>query len=258
MKKNIEYIASKFFYNKNIRYGFFTRTGGVSKKPYNSLNCSFNTRDKKLNVKKNRLIVINKLNFTKKNLIIGNQTHSNKVMIIRKYNKNINLTADGFITKNNKIILGILTADCAPIFFYDTITKTIAVAHAGWRGCLKNICESVVDKMNRIGCKTKNIQVIIGPCINSKNYEVDEKFYLKFLKKNKNYDKFFKFDKRERNYRFDLSKTLEYQLKKLFIKKIILKDIDTFSNYSKFFSHRRSIKQNNGLTGRMLNIIGLI
>ena len=258
MKNNIQYITSKFFYNKNVKYGFFTRMGGVSKKPYNSLNCSLGTKDKKVDIKKNKLLAINQLNFKEKILIIGNQIHSNKVIIIKKYKKNINLNGDGFITKNKKIILGILTADCAPIFFYDEITKTIAAAHAGWRGCFKNICKSVVDKMNRIGCKTKNIQVIIGPCINSKNYEVDEKFYLKFIKKNKNYNKFFKYNKRKRNYRFDLSKTLKYQLKKLLIKKIVLKDIDTFSNYSKFFSHRRSIKQNNGLTGRMINIIGLI
>ena len=256
MTKSFLTLSGKNFLH--INYGFFTGTNRYSIENFNSLNCSDSIGDDKKIVKMDIQFVMNELNINNKKLKLSKQIHSNIIKKVDKKNFNNKVTADGLITNDFSIALGVLTADCAPIFFYDEITKTIAAAHAGWRGCFKNICKSVVDKMNRIGCKTKNIQVIIGPCINSKNYEVDEKFYLKFIKKNKNYNKFFRYNKRKRNYRFDLSKTLKYQLKKLLIKKIVLKDIDTFSNYSKFFSHRRSIKQNNGLTGRMINIIGLI
>jgi copper oxidase (laccase) domain-containing protein len=48
--------------NSEISYGFFTRSGGVSKKPYKSLNCGFNNEDNNLNVKNNIEIVRQNLN----------------------------------------------------------------------------------------------------------------------------------------------------------------------------------------------------
>ena len=125
---------------KSISHGFFNKFGGYSDGIYKSLNCGAGSNDNKKNINKNLEKVCKKISCSKNKLVLLNQIHSNKVIIIKEYKKNINLNGDGFITKNKKIILGILTADCAPIFFYDEITKTIAAAHAGWRGCFKNIC----------------------------------------------------------------------------------------------------------------------
>ena len=256
MRNNIHYITSRLFDSKYINYGFFTKLGGLSNNPFNSLNCSKTSGDNKIKVKKNIILALTSLGLSNQNLIIGKQIHSNKVIYLKKnYNLNKILTADGFITQNKNLVLGILTADCAPIFFHDSINNTIAAAHAGWKGCLKNICESVINSMKKVNCKSKNIKAIIGPCINLKNYEVDKKFYIEFLKKNKNYDSFFIYNKLKKNYTFDLASTLEYQLKKLSIKKVIMKNIDTYSNNHKFFSHRRVMKKNIK-TGRMINIIG--
>ena len=36
---------------------------------------------------------------------------------------NKRILADGILTKSNKISLGILTADCAPVFFIDVKAK---------------------------------------------------------------------------------------------------------------------------------------
>ena len=38
---------------ENVVHGFFSAKGGVSKKPYYSLNCSFNNEDSSKNVKQN-------------------------------------------------------------------------------------------------------------------------------------------------------------------------------------------------------------
>ena len=66
---------------------------------------------------KNREIALKKLGLEKKNLLIPYQTHSNIVKIVDENMKNKKILADGILTKSNKISLGILTADCAPIFF---------------------------------------------------------------------------------------------------------------------------------------------
>tara|TARA_B100000686_G_scaffold212349_1_gene219255 strand:- start:775 stop:1557 length:783 start_codon:yes stop_codon:yes gene_type:complete len=258
MKNNIYYKNSKNFKYSDIRYGFFSRNGGVSTKPFNTLNCSLSSNDKKKNIKQNVKRVLNRLDFSNHKLITGIQYHSNKVIIINNKNYNNKIyKADGFITKNKNIVLGILTADCAPIFFYDPLNQIIGAAHAGWRGCLKNICYKTIQSMKKLGSNNNNINAIIGPCINISNYEVSKDLYKKFINVNKEYKKFFVI-KKSGKFFFNLEKTLKYQLKILKINKIIMVNDDTFSNHNRYFSHRRSNICNNNETGRMLNVIGFL
>ena len=54
------------------------------------------------------------------------------------------LVGDGFFTSKNNIALGILTADCAPVFVYDKKLKIIGAAHAGWKGAYKGIIKKLI------------------------------------------------------------------------------------------------------------------
>jgi len=101
-----------------VKVGFFTRNGGVSKKENYSLNCSLNSKDTKVNVKKNIDICLKNLNIKKKIKFIS-QIHSNKIVEINKKNIGNKYSGDGLITSNKQIALGVLTADCCPIFIFD-------------------------------------------------------------------------------------------------------------------------------------------
>ena len=100
-------------YHKNFKFCFFSRNGGVSKNNFRSLNCAFNYEDKKENVIKNRELVRKKFSKLKR-VVLMNQVHSNKVILIDKKDKRV-LNVDGMISKRKDLCLGILTADCAPI-----------------------------------------------------------------------------------------------------------------------------------------------
>ena len=69
---------------KDIRHGFFNRSGGVSKSIYKSLNCGIGSADKKKNILRNLVIVKKKINFTSRKIILTNQIHSNKLNFINK------------------------------------------------------------------------------------------------------------------------------------------------------------------------------
>ena len=71
---------------KNINHCFFSRKKGYSKGIYQSLNCGRGSKDKKSNINKNLNLVAKKMNVKKNKLILMNQTHSNKVVEIKKYN----------------------------------------------------------------------------------------------------------------------------------------------------------------------------
>ena len=80
------------------------------------------------------------------------------------------MKGDAIITNQPNIALGILTADCAPILFYDPKINMIAAAHAGWRGAYKQITKKIIKFYIKKGSNINNLQVSIGPCIARNNY----------------------------------------------------------------------------------------
>ena len=118
----------------------------VSKGIYHSLNCGLGSNDNKKNVFKNIYIVSKKINSKKKTTITLNQIHSNKVIYFENEESIKNkLSGDAIVTKIKNIGIGILTADCAPILFYDFKKKIIGCAHVGWKGALSGIIENTID-----------------------------------------------------------------------------------------------------------------
>ncbi len=235
-----------------VKAGFFTRNGGVSKKENNSLNGSLNCKDTKINIKKNINICLKNLNIKKKVKFIS-QIHSNKIIKINRKNIDKKYSGDGLITNNKQIALGVLTADCCPIFIFDKNKKYICALHSGWNGALKNIAAKGVEYFVKQKIIKKNIVVLIGPCLSFKNFEVSKGFKSKFISKNKKYSIFFKYKNKDKDL-FNLRKLINYQFKELGIKNIYNINKDTFSNKRVFFSHRRESQKFRD-TGRMLNII---
>ena len=239
-----------------VNLGFFTSKGGISKGDFNSLNCSKSNDDKKNNVSKNIKIALNALGIEKKRLKLINQIHSNKIFFINNNNLNKDIYGDGLITENKNIALGILTADCAPIFIFDKKKSIVCCLHSGWKGALNNIVSKGIKKIKRKKIKSQNIVVIVGPCLGFSNFEVDKKFKLKFIKKNKSYQKFFKSKNRNKDI-FDLRNLINFQISKEGINNVFNIRKDTYKNSHIFFSHRRATHQNKIQTGRMINIISL-
>ena len=78
------------------------------------------------------------------------------------------------------IVLGILTADCAPILFADPENRVIAAAHAGWKGALGGITDRTIAMMLSVGAEREKIVAAIGPAISQKSYEVGAPFRARF------------------------------------------------------------------------------
>ena len=246
-------LSKKLKKFNNIKHGFFSRKGGVSLGIYKSLNCGIGSLDKKKNVLKNLNIVASKIGCSKKKLVLLNQTHSNKFYFIKKnYKFNKKIKADAFITNINKIGISILTADCAPILFYDNKKKIIGAIHAGWRGAYKKIIIKIVKFLIKKGSNLNNLYFVIGPSIAQKNYEVGNEFKKRFLKQDTKNKKFFKYIKNRIS--FSLNDYIKGQLEALGIKNIEIIKKDTYNRKNNFFSSRRS-KKNKHDYGRNISVI---
>ena len=165
---------------KTIEHGFFNRKGGFSKGIYKSLNCGLGSKDKIKDVKKNIEKVCLKIGCNKNKLILLNQIHSNNVYKISKIPKK-KLIGDSIVTNKKGIALGILTADCAPVFIYDPVNNLISALHAGWKGAYKKIVYTTLRKFKSSGSNFNNLIVVIGPCIGKDSYEVRNDFLDKFI-----------------------------------------------------------------------------
>ncbi len=249
------------FYSKKlqkferIKHYFFSKKGGFSKGIYKSLNCGRGSKDKKKNVYRNLCFVSNKMGVSLKSLLLMNQTHSNKVIIITKKNKNLKkFNSDALITKLKGVALAVVTADCVPIILYDIKNQIIGCVHAGWKGASAGIIENTVKKFKKLNSKNK-IFASIGPCIGKKSYEVDINFYKKFIIESKRNTKYF-VKKNNVKKLFNLRKYVNDKLVKLNIK-VDHVDHDTFKEKSSFFSYRRSQKLLEKDYGRCISAISL-
>ena len=160
---------------------------------------------------------------------------------------------DGLITNTKHLAIGILTADCAPILFFEPKKNIIGVAHAGWKGAHNKIGEKMINYFKKKGSKLNDIFAVIGPCISQSNYEIKNDLRAKFLKQNPKNRKHFKIIKNK--IYFDLKGYIFKQLKNAGIKNIEIIKKDTFNPKNNFFSARRSLKKKINDYGRNISII---
>ena len=250
------FYSKKFKKFNNIKHCFFSRKGGFSKGIYQSLNCGKGSKDNKKNVFRNLSLVSKKMKINQERLALMRQTHSNKVIIINKKNKDSKkFNSDALITKMEGVALGVVTADCVPIILYDIKNQIIGCIHAGWKGASSGIIENTVKKFKKLNSKNK-IFASIGPCIGEKSYEVDINFYKKFILKSKKNVVYFSKKNKDKKL-FNLRKYVNDKLIKLNVK-VDHVNHDTFKEKNRFFSYRRSQKLNEKDYGRCISVISLV
>ena len=239
---------------RQIKHCFFSRKNGYSKGIYKGLNCGRGSKDKKNNINKNLEFVSKTMSVDKTKLILMHQTHSSKVVEIKKNNYRKKIIADAMITKMKGVALGVVTADCVPIIIYDIKNKIIGCIHAGWKGAYSNIIKKTIKKIEKLNPKNK-IYASVGPCIGKKNYEVDIKFYKKFVAKSKKNKIYFSYKNKTKKLfnlrKFVTDKLLEFNVKVDHVNK------DTFADKSNFFSYRRSNKLKQKDYGRCISAVCL-
>ena len=154
--------------------------------------------------------------------------------------------------------LGILTADCAPVLFYAEGKKpVIGAAHAGWGGAFKGVLESTLQGMEELGAAREEIRACIGPCIHKTSYEVGAEFYQRFVEEDFENERFFQSSRKKDHFMFDLAGYCASRLQKAGLKRVYIKDIDTYFNEEDFFSYRRPVHRGEKDYGRQISAIAI-
>ncbi len=241
-----------------IRHGFFSRQGGISEGIFNSLNCGYGSGDDPDKVTENRARAMARLELEADGLVTAYQAHTNRVAVVEEpWSREEAPRADGLVTRQCRLALGILTADCAPVLMADPNTRVIGAAHAGWRGALDGVVEAVLEAMIELGARRESIIVGVGPMIGQRSYEVGPEFPAPFLERAESNGDFFYPGRREGHFMFDLKGYIARRLSSTGVRRVQILPCDTCAEENRFFSYRRARLRGETDYGRGLSAIYL-
>ena len=244
-------------HSPRVAHGFFGRQGGVSTGLYASLNCGPGSADARASVIENRARATAAL-APDATLVTLYQIHSAQaVTVTAPWEIAENPKADAFATNKSGIVLGILTADCAPILLADSQAHVIGAAHAGWGGALAGVTDSVVAAMERLGAKRERMTAAIGPCISRPSYEVGPEFKPRFIAVDPGNEIFFAPSPRAGHWQFDLPAYVAHRLRQSGIGGVETIPFCTYVHEADFFSYRRTTHRKEADYGRQLSAIML-
>lgn len=236
-----------------IPHGFLGRCGGVSKGAIVGLNIGHGAEDDAEAVAENRRRAVAAV-LPGAKLATVYQVHSPDVVEVHEpWPRDERPRADAMVTDRPCLLLGVVTADCAPVLLADRQAGVIGAAHAGWRGAHGGVLENTVAAMERLGAVRARIVAAMGPAIAQPSYEVDAKFRENFGPA----DEAFFVSGRPDHWQFDLEGYAAQRLRAAGVGTVEPLGLDTYSDDARFFSYRRATHRGEPTYGRQFSLIGL-
>jgi YfiH family protein len=237
-------------------HGFCGRRGGVSTGDYAGLNVGWGSEDDPAAIAENRARAVAAV-LPGAALTCAYQFHSPEVVTVTEpWAEDDRPRADALVTDRPGILLGILTADCAPVLFHDPHAGIVGAAHAGWKGAIAGVTDATIAAMEALGATRTRIAAVIGPCIAQKSYEVDDAFERRFIEADPANTRFFRAGRAAHNW-FDLEGYVAERLRAAGLGTVAMLGEDTYAQADRFFSYRRATHQGTPAYGREIALIGL-
>jgi len=254
---SIRYYLFDIFDAQALTHAIFTRQGGLSPKPWDSLNvgASAMVLDDHDRVKNNRILAFNALGRQPESMYDVWQVHSADVVCADKPRSwDIpHVKADAILTNNPDVTLFMRFADCVPILLHDPVQRVVGVVHAGWQGTVRKTLSASIEMMiEHYHCQPEDIQAGIGPSIAAHHYQVGtdvigsvQKVFGEFAER--------LLPVQDGAVQFDLWRANQLLLEQSGVRDIQISGICTACHLDDWFSHRAE----NGQTGRFGALIGL-
>jgi polyphenol oxidase len=239
-----------------VPHGFLGRRGGVSRGIYAGLNVGLGSDDDRDAVAENRALAVEHVERGAQ-LVTLHQVHSADALIATApWLDKERPHADALATDRPGLLLGILTADCTPVLLADKQAGVVGAAHAGWKGALGGVTDSVIATMVTLGADRSRIVAAIGPTIARVSYEVDDSFARRFEESDPANERFFT-PGRKGHQQFDLESYVATRLADAGIGRIEALGLDTYADADRFFSFRRATHRGEPGYGRQISLIGV-
>lgn len=237
-----------------VIHGIFTRAGGVSPSPWDSLNVGSSVGDSRTNVLENTRRALHALGRHTESVFPLWQIHSAEILHVdRKVSFDRYHRADAVLCAEPEITLMMRFADCVPILLYDPGHPAIAMVHAGWKGTVEKLAYRVIQEMvSAFGTDPMGIVAGIGPSIGPDHYQVGEEVWDALgATWGSEAERFLQVD--GKGWKLDLWRANRWLLEAAGVRSIEMADLCTACHADDWYSHRRS----RGRTGRFGAIMAL-
>jgi purine-nucleoside/S-methyl-5'-thioadenosine phosphorylase / adenosine deaminase len=238
-----------------VRAAFTLRTGGVSVRPYESLNLGAHVGDAPSAVAENRRRVRLELGLPAEPVWLQ-QVHGTEVADLDalapreiasdRAGGSEPPRADAAVTRQSRRVCVIQVADCMPVLFAARDGSAIGAAHAGWRGLAGGVLEATVRKL---GVSPTQLLSWLGPTIGQEHFEVGDEVRAAFSSRDPADASAFVANARGR-WQCDLYALARRRLAALGVSDVSGGGWCTYADAARFFSYRRD-----GQCGRMAALI---
>jgi polyphenol oxidase len=231
-----------------ITHAVFTRQGGTSAPPYDSLNLSVSVPDDRAHVYANRALAYGTHGRTTERLVHAYLVHGAEVAQVSQGQHGQHIgPVDGLMTDQPGCGLTMNYADCAPVFLYDQVHQAIALGHAGWKGAINDLPGALVRSMERAyGSRPEQLVAAIGPAIGPCCYEVGEPLVSAVLAAFSEAASLLSAGPESTKPHFDLPQAVHRRLSQAGVREIEQTELCTACRTDLFYSHRAE----KGATGR--------
>jgi len=239
-----------------VPHGFLGRGGGVSTGEMWGLNVGYGSGDDPELIAENRRRAVAAV-LIDAQLATVHQIHSPTVAYVEQpWPQDERPHADAMVTDRAGLLLGVLTADCAPVLFADDEAGIVGAAHAGWRGAVAGVTDATIHEMEGLGASRDRIAATVGPCIAQPSYEIDQAFRERFIDEDHENARFFVPGPAGKPH-FDLPGYVLHRLQSAGIGRAEAINLDTYSDADRFYSYRRSTHLGEPSYGRQISMIAL-
>lgn len=239
-----------------LPHGFLGRRGGRSQGLMGGLNAGLGAGDDDAAVQANRALAVVAVKPGAR-LATVYQVHSATcVTVTEPWADDARPSADALVTDRPGLVLGVVTADCAPVLLADRAAGVIGAAHAGWKGAAAGITDAAIAAMIALGSRPERIVAAVGPCIAQASYEVDQSFADVLCADDAANAKFFAAGL-PGHAQFDLEGYVAARLEQAGVGQVERLGLDTYGDAARFYSYRRATHLAQPSYGRQISLIGL-
>jgi YfiH family protein len=249
----VYYRFANFASHDGVFHGVFTRLGGVSRSPYDSLNVGYCVGEDREAVETNHDLICQALGLSRGDVTAAQQVHGSQVTRVGPEDRGqVISAADALIADAPGVALMLRFADCLPILLYDPVHQAFGLVHAGWRGTVGGIAaKTTLAMVEAYGSRPADIMAGLGPCVGPCCYQVGPEV-IEPLKANFNHWQELLQPQGDGSVHFDLWEANRRQLAELGVEEIAVMQLCTACHTDEFFSYRAE----GGHTGCFAAVIG--
>ena len=246
-------VCAQLLSAEGFRHAFFTRIGGISRSPWDSLNLAASTGDDPDAVRENIRRCAAALGVPMERLYFLSQVHGTDALVLDGTEDRedvVRKVGDITASRVSGVACGVRSADCTPVLLADRRGGAVVAVHSGWRGTVANAAAAGVAAVRALAPDAAIIAAI-GPHIERCCFEVGDDVAATLACASSLGEA--SIDRSHDKPHVDLRRIVRAQLESAGVERALIEDVPgcTVCDAERFFSYRRD----GARSGRLLSAI---